>query len=247
MRVFTGVPAAVRGAVVLLIGVLAMMVSGCDARPAGGGTAPATARQVTVIGTGEVEGTPDTLTANASISNVASDVTTAMNQTNERQQAVIEALVSAGVDRSDLATSNVTLQPQYGSDGNTITGYQAGNTITVTIREIDSASRVLAIIVSTGGNATRLNSVSFSIDDDSQLLKDARQRAFADARDRAEQYAELSGLSLGQVITISEARGSTPPPVPVPMPRGPVASAAPPLEPGRQTVSFDVTVVWELV
>lgn len=236
-----------RGAAVLLIGALAVILSGCDAQPAGSTAAPGIPRQVTVIGSGEVQGTPDTLTANASISNVADDVTTAMNETNETQREVIEALVNAGVDRDDITTSNVSLRPQYGSERTVIAGYEADNIITVTIRDIDSASRVLAIIVATGGNAARLNSVSFSIDDDSQLLSDARARAFEDARDRAEQYAELSGLSLGQVIRISEAPGSGAPPVPVPMERGPVASAAPPLEPGQQTVSFDVTVVWELV
>jgi uncharacterized protein len=236
-----------RFTVVLIIGLVSALLAGCDSRPGAGGSPAATGRQVTVIGNGKVDGTPDTLTADAAISFVASDVTTAMNQTNERQQAVIEALVNAGIDRKDIATSSVTLQPQYGSDGTTISGYQAGNAITVTIRDIGSASRVLAIIVATGGNATRLNSVNFSINDDSQLLKDARARAFNDARDRAEQYAELSGLSLGKVITISEAPGAAPPPVPLQMPRGPmVAAAAPPIEPGQQTVSFAVTVVWEL-
>jgi uncharacterized protein len=240
MRAFRGVP-------VLLIGLAVALLAGCDAR-SGGEFAPTAGavRQVTVIGNGKVDGAPDTLTADATISYVADDVTSAMNQTSERQQAVIEALVTAGVDRNDIATSGLSLQPQYGSDSNTITGYQAVNTITITIRDISSASRVLAIIVSTGGNATRLNSVRFSITDDSQLLKDARAAAFNDARDRAEQYAELSGLSLGKVISISEAPGSAPPPVPVPMPRGSMAAAAPPLEPGQQTVSFDVTVVWEL-
>ena len=102
---------------------------------------------------------------------------------------------------------------------------------------------MLALIVSTGGDATRINSVSYSIADDSQLVKDARSRAFNDAKNRAEQYAQLSGLRLGQVLSISEATGSAPPP------RRRAAArhaAAVPLEPGQQTVSFSVTAVWEL-
>jgi uncharacterized protein YggE len=101
---------------------------------------------------------------------------------------------------------------------------------------------VLAVIVNTGGDATRINSVRYSIQDDSKLVKDARARAFQDAKDRAEQYAQLSGLKLGKVISISE---TVPPPTPTPMPRGPMATNIP-LEPGQQTVSFSVTVVWEL-
>ena len=76
------------------------------------------------------------------------------------------------------------------------------------------------------------------------MSRDARARAFEDARDRAQQYAELSGLSLGDVVSISEASGSTPPP-PMPMPRGAMAESVP-LSPGEQTVGFTVTAVWEL-
>jgi uncharacterized protein YggE len=103
---------------------------------------------------------------------------------------------------------------------------------------------VLAVIVGTGGDATRINSVSYSIADDSQLVKDARARAFQDAKNRAEQYAQLSGLKLGKVISISEASGAaaTMPPAP---PRGGIAESVP-LEPGQQTVRFSVTAVWEL-
>ena len=212
--------------VVLLIGIVAAALSGCDSHPAApaAGGAP---RQVTVVGEGTVEGTPDTLTANAAITFTGPDVTTAMNQTNERQQAVIEALVTAGVDRKDLATSNVSLQSQYGPDGTSVVGYQATN----------------------GLNATRLNSVDLSIDDDSQLLTDARARAFDDAKNRAQQFADLSGLKLGDVLLISEVPGSAAP-MPMPVPRGPMAdaaSAAVPIEPGQQTVNFQVTAVWELV
>lgn len=230
----------------VLAGVVALAMAGCDAAPGGGGTD--IPRQVTVVGTGEVQGVPDTLTTEAGIEFVAADVTSAMNQTSERQQAVIDALVDAGVDRKDISTTQVSLQPQYSntdaSGSANITGYRAANTIRVKV-ERDSASQVLAVIVRAGGDATRINGVSYSIEDDSALVRGARERAFNDARDRAEQYAQLSGLRLGQVISISEIAGEAPPtPVGMPMPRA--MAAAPPVEPGQQTVSFTVTAVWEL-
>src|SRR6516225_3083758 len=70
-------------------------------------------RQVTVVGSGHVQGVPDTLTADVGIEFSAPDVTGAMNQTNDRQQAVINALAAAGMDRKDISTTTVTLQPQY--------------------------------------------------------------------------------------------------------------------------------------
>ena len=225
---------------IVLVSASAATSAACDSAPPRAGDNP---REVTVVGSGHVQGVPDTLTAEVGIDFIAPDVTAAMNQTNARQQAVIDALAGAGVDRKDINTTDVTLQPQFNNAANTITGYRAGNAIRVKIHPADSASRVLALIVGTGGAATRINSVSYSIGDDSQLVKDARARAFEDAKDRAAQYAGLSGLGLGKIISISESSGA-PPPAPGPM-RGAMQSAVP-LEPGQQTVSFSVTAVWEL-
>ncbi len=95
--------------------------------------------------------------------------------------------------------------------------------------------------IAAGGNAARLGNVAFAIDDDSQLLADARTRAFEDAKNRAEQYADLSGTSLENVVTITEAHdtsgGQTM--------RAPDASMSDMvLAPGTQQVSFEVTVTW---
>jgi uncharacterized protein YggE len=226
-------------------GLTAVGLSACDSTSGPNGTADKETRQVTVVGAGQVKGTPDTLTVNASIEFVAPDVTGAMNQTSDRQQAVIKALVDSGIDRKDISTTQVSLQPQFaGGDSTAIIGYRASNSIDVKIRKLDTASQALSSIVSTGGDATRINSVNYSIENDSQLVKDARARAFNDAKDRAEQYAQLSGLHLGKVNAITESGGATPP-TPMPSPRG-AELAAVPLEPGQQTVGFSVTVIWEL-
>ncbi len=236
-----------RALLLAAVGVAAAVgLSACDASSGPAPSSDSNTRQVTVVGAGQVQGTPDTLTVNTSIEFIAPDVTGAMNQTSERQQALINALVAAGIDRKDISTSQVSLQPQFtGGDTPTIIGYRASNTIDVKIRKLDAASQALALIVSAGGDATRINSVSYTIEDDSQLVKDARARAFNDAKDRAEQYAQLSGLSLGNVISISEATGPPGPP-PTPVPSYSREMTAVPLEPGQQTVGFSVTVIWEL-
>ncbi|HEX2211891.1 MAG TPA: SIMPL domain-containing protein [Mycobacterium sp.] len=227
-----------------------LALAGCDATSGPVSGPDHEQRQVTVLGSGEVQGEPDVLNVNASIEFIAPDVTGAMNQTSDRQQAVINALVDAGVDRKDISTSQVSLQPQFAGGGDNpqaIVGYRASNSIDIKIRQLDAASQALALIVSSGGDATRINSVNYSIDDDSQLVRDARSRAFNDAKDRAEQYAQLSGLSLGEVISISEASSGGPqPPVPFESPRADTAISAVPLEPGQQSVGFTVTVIWEL-
>ena len=109
----------------------------------------------------------------------------------------------------DISTTQVSLQPQY-ADNSVIAGYRASNSIQVKIRKLDKASQALAAIVGPAGDATRINSVSYSIEDDSKLVRDAG-RAFDDAKDRAGQYAELSGLSLGKGDLDPEAPSGGPP------------------------------------
>jgi uncharacterized protein YggE len=222
-------------------------VVGCDVKsaptPVAGTAAP---RQVTVVGEGKVDGTPDTLTISLSIAATAPDAAGASNQTSTRTNAVTEALAAQGIDRKDVSTTTVTLQPQYGgSDNTTVVGYQSSNSIDVKVRKIDTGPQVLGAITTAGADATRINSVTYSIEDDSQLIKDARGRAFDDAKNRAQQYAQLSGLDLGKVLSITENGAATPPPMPSPV-RYDAVAAPVPVSPGQQTVGFSVTVVWEL-
>ena len=225
--------------VLLIAPVTAAALAGCDSTPAAQGGA----RQVTVVGSGKVQGSPDTLTADVGIEVVAPDATAAMNQASDRQKAVLDALSGRGFDAKDISTTAVTVQPQLG-DNAAVTGYRATNNIAVTMREIDAAPEALATVVNVGGNAARINSVTYSIQDDSQMVSDARARAFEDARNRAQQYADLAGLSLGSVLSISEAPEANPP-RPVPVPQSAMAADVP-LQPGQQTVSFAVTATWEL-
>ena len=197
MPIATNAPRLIRRLTAFVAaGLTVAALSACDKHsPAPPGANP---RQVTVIGSGHVQGVPDTLTADVGIEFTAPDVTSAMNQTNDRQQAVINALVGAGLERKDISTTTVTLQPQYsntepGATAN-ITGYRAANAIRVKIHPTDAASRMLAVIVGTGGDATRITAVSYSIADDSQLVKDARARAFNDAKGRAEVVHDLTAL-----------------------------------------------------
>ncbi|KQR97425.1 hypothetical protein ASG12_15950 [Williamsia sp. Leaf354] len=203
---------------------------------------------VSVSGTGEVEGAPDTLTAQIGVETQAGDVTAAIEASNAAITTVTNAVVSAGVNRADVQTQQVSITPQYSGalpgGTNTISGYQATNTLRVTVRDLSKASTVLGDAVSAGGNAARLSGVSFRVDDNSKLLSDARSRAFADAKKRAEEYAKLSGSDLGKVLSISENVSGQESPT-ADSSRS-AQSLAVPIEPGQQTVSVSVNVKWAL-
>ncbi|GAC66238.1 SIMPL domain-containing protein [Gordonia soli] len=208
-------------------------------------------RTVTVVGSGEVTGTPDTLRADIGVEATGSDVSSALNAANTEVGKITDAVVAAGVDRKDVQTQQVSLNPQYTgtSPGGApqISGYQATNTVRVTIRDIPKASNVLAKAADAGGDDTRISNVSFAIDDDSDLLEQARKAAFDDARGRAEQYAGLAGDSLGKVITINETTSGQDQPAAQTLQRDSSAASSPvPIEPGEQTLRFTVTVTYGL-
>ncbi|MEV6770464.1 SIMPL domain-containing protein [Nocardia sp. NPDC051030] len=227
MRRLTGICAAATG--------LALLLTGCGSSDDGD-------RTVTVVGSGKVQGTPDVLNADLGAEVTAPDVSTAVDTANDKAKAITDAMVTAGAKREDIRTSDLSVYPNYGPDGREISGYRATNSVHVAVRDLTKASSILDAAVKAGGNETRISSVSFGLEDNTKLLSDARARAFDDAKSRAQQYADLSGLKLKSVHTISENSGGSSPTT--------LKEAAPAstfnLEPGQQTVTFTVTVVWNL-
>ncbi|MET7421187.1 SIMPL domain-containing protein [Dactylosporangium sp. NPDC005555] len=198
-----------------------------------------------VTGTGEVSAEPDTLTASFAVETSASAVDEALDRANTAATRMRDALVRAGLTSADLQTSNVAVSSQRDDDGGGITGYTASQGVTATIRNLPRAGAVMSEAIAAGGDAARLNGVWYSIEDDTALLTEARKKAFADARTKAELYAREAGRPLGRVIRVSEVT-----------PGGGVGSGGTdfrtgadspvPLEPGRQRLAVTVTVEWTL-
>ncbi|MFI7003789.1 SIMPL domain-containing protein [Nocardia sp. NPDC050175] len=225
--------------VVAALATATVVVTGCGSSDSG------PEREVTVVGSGQVRGAPDILNADIGVEVTADNVSAAISRANDRAKAMTDAIVSAGAIKEDVRTTDVSIQPQYaGGTDSTVVGYRASNSVRVVVRDLSKASGVLDSAIKAGGNETRLRSVSFAIDDNSQLLADARARAFADAKARAEQYAVLAGVKLTKVITISEANSRDD--NSAKMSARDAAPQSVPLEPGTQTVTFTVKVTWGL-
>ncbi len=233
-------------AVVAAVGASAAL-AGCSASS----TPVDQTRSVTVVGTGKVTGVPDTLSATIGVAAQAADVSTAINEASAKIGKITDAAIAAGVDRKDVQTQQVSINPRYSSPGTgggtpAISGYEATNTVSIRVRDLTKASKVLGDTVTAGGDNTRLSGVGFSIDDDSALMRNAREAAFADARARADQYAHLAGDKLGKVLVITESSSADAPgPAYRRVPEA-MAAAPIPIEPGQQTLSYSVTVKFAL-
>lgn len=198
---------------------------------------------ISVSGTGEITGTPDTLSVNLGVSVRGETVEEATTEAASAATALIDSLVANGVEREDITTTNYSIHPEYDyrNDSQRLLGYRVTNTVRAKITNIGESGSVIDDATSAAGDAVTVNGISFSIEDDAGMVEAAREAAWNDAKAKAEQLASLSGQSLGAVISISETVSR--PPVPIDFARLEAAdAAATPIEPGTASVSISLQV-----
>lgn len=199
---------------------------------------------ISVSGLGEVRTEPDIAIINIGIEASGATVQEARDKGADAANKLIASLKSNGVEEKDILTTSVNLYPQYfysQNDPPRITGYIANNQLAVTVRDLEKAGKVIDDGVAAGGDAARLQGIQFGIDDPEPLLKEAREKAVADARSRAETYAAAAGVKLGAIVAISESSPSSIPILRVPA-TGYDAAAETPIQPGETMVSASVAI-----
>ena len=222
---------------------LAAAASVLGAAPSGAqGEAPS----IVVVGEGAVSAPPDSAQVRAGVVTEATTAAAAVAANNEAMKRVLKALAAAGVPSKDVQTESLSVQPRYraGSQGrrqSEIVGYEVSNRVRVTIRELDSLGAVLDDLVRQGVN--QLHGIQFSVRDPTRLLDEAREQAVADARRKAELYAQAAGARLGRVLRVEEGRVSRPGPIRV---RSLAAEAAVPVAPGELEFTAQVTVTYAM-
>jgi uncharacterized protein YggE len=202
---------------------------------------------VIVSGLGKVSGTPDVLRVQLGVEVRRADVSAALRDANAIQGRVRDAVRRDGVDARDMQTADVSLDPSYNSKG-APNGYTVNQSLTVKLRDLSKAGTTIGDAVEAGGNAARVQGVSFALEDNAALLEKARDAAYGDARKKAERYAKLAGRDLGQVELVSEQAPTGEQPMSYArdaLAAAPAASAVP-LDAGQSQVSVSVTVRWSL-
>ena len=207
-------------------------------------------RTIQITGHGEVQQAPDLAIVTTGVVTSAADAKAALAANSKAMAALLAELRAASVADKDVQTSNFSVQPQYDYGQNNsqppkITGYQVSNTVTVTLRKLDSVGDVLDKLVSSGSN--QVGGISFSIADPQAALDDARKAAVADALRKANLLATAAGVKLGVITSLSEGGDVAPQPVVMMRAKAMAADAAPvPVAQGEQTIGADVNIVWTI-
>jgi uncharacterized protein len=244
--------AAVAAAAALLLAGCGQQGGGVAGAAPGAGISTDNGRpQVAARGIGLVKGTPDTLRVVLGVETRSASAKDALAANNEKANALVDTLKGKGVEEKDIQTSQLSIHPTYDDKGQRITGYQVNNTVTATLHDIAGAGALIDAAAGAVGDAVRVQSIGFSIDDDSALKAEARTKAVHLAQLQAEQMAKAAGVKLGAIRFISEVPASGPMPYYDKFAEGraaaPAAGAAPaPVLPGQQELSLTVDVVWDI-
>jgi uncharacterized protein YggE len=203
---------------------------------------------ISVTGEASVSVAPDLAQLDAGVASDGKTAKEASEANNAAMAKVLAALKGAGVDEKDFQTSRLSLQPQYSQNRagpSPIVGYRASNRVTIKLHDVNKVASVIDALVGAGAND--IGNVGFTVEHPSKLLDEAREKAVADARRKAETYAKAAGVALGAPLSIAEEGAPAPIFRAKMMTAAPMAMAAPPpIAQGQETLSVTVSVTWAI-
>ena len=201
---------------------------------------------ITVTGSGTVTGRPDTLGFQIGVHSAARSASAALAANNSLVARLESTLEARGVPESGLQTSQLDIYANENSR-QVVTGFSVDDILSVTTHHISAAGSVIDAAARTAGNGVQLNSISFSISNQSALLAKARADAMENARTEASQVAAGAGLTLGGIVRVTDQENAAPQPF-YPAAYGAASGTAArvPVEVGTQPINVQVSVVYSL-
>jgi hypothetical protein len=204
------------------------------------------------VGTGKASGTPDVANINIGVETVAASVQQAVNDNKAKMTKLLDALQSLGIADKDIQTSNYGVYTERQAvpvpDGKGDQGpvsYHVTNQVNVIVRDVNKLGDVLDKVVAAGAN--NIYGVNFSVADTSKLEDDARAKAIANAKDRAASLAKLTGVTLSDVMNVSEVlSGSGPVYGVMESAKMGLGGGGTPIQPGELEVNMSVQVTFAI-
>ncbi|MEK7532574.1 MAG: SIMPL domain-containing protein, partial [Patescibacteria group bacterium] len=207
--------------------------------------------QFSVDGTGRVFAPPNIAEITLGVHTEKAQTAEAATKENvEKMNRVIEAVKKAGVETKDIKTTDYQLYADYNypqDSGRELSGWNLSQRVRVKIRKLDSIGDVIAKATAAGANQTE--NISFTIDDEEVLKKQARGEAIEKAKAKAEELSKAAGIKLGKVINVYESYSQ--PPITLDYYKGEGMGGgggipAPSLQPGENEIVVNVTMVYKV-
>ena len=173
-----------------------------------------------VTGEGSITLQPDLALLNIGVETTAATVASARDEAARAMDAIVAALRGQGIEDKDVQTRYFNISPQYQyeevvKDGlrsgrQVLVGYTVSNSAAIKIRDLDTVGAVIDGVATAGGDSTRINGISFTVEDTKPLMVQLREQAVVDALAKAQQFANLTNVSLGRLVYIAESGAGAP-------------------------------------
>ena len=201
-----------------------------------------------VSGEGKASLIPDTANVNLGITITNSSIALAQNQTNLVINKIVSDLKNLGIESKNIKTTNYNISPDYNySDGKQrINGYTVSANIDAKISPIEKLNQAIDLAAKYGANS--VGGIGFTVNDEllEKLEQKTRKDAIANAKKKAQELANESGVILGKIINISESNISFPRPLPFYEATQPLKADPTKVEPGESTITASVTLSYEI-
>ncbi|HEY4489676.1 MAG TPA: SIMPL domain-containing protein [Candidatus Paceibacterota bacterium] len=223
---------------------------------------------ITVEGSGEVFAPPDIAEFNFSVNSEGKDIKEAQSKVTTKIDAAVKSLKDAGVLEKDIKTTDYNAYPKYEYSQSVcpavssisgapvycppgkqvLVGYEVNQTISVKVRKVDDAGKLLELVANAG--VTNVSGLSFTIDDEEKLQRQARQMAIDEAKEKAKVLAKDLGVRLVRIVSFNES-GNYPTPIyfgrEAAMGMGGDAQVkAPSVPTGENKITSNVTITYEI-
>ncbi len=199
---------------------------------------------ITITGSGSISTVPDQAMLTGGVITEADTAAEALSANSAALSKTMGAITALGVDKRDLQTRGLAIQPIYddGKGPRTIEAYRVSNSVTIRVRDLTRLGGLLDAMVSSGANS--ITGISFLVSDEDLKADEARKQAVADARRKAGLYADAADVKLGKILSITESGRTIPPPMAAL--RTTARSADVPVAAGEEQIGASVTIVWQL-
>lgn len=212
-------------------------------------TAPVQPPRIVTSGEAQVRVTPDRATIMIGVQTRAATAAAAGAENARRQKAILDTLKALGLGPDQLATQNYSVYPEMKYEPTTgtgkVVGYNVSNVVRVELRRVDQVGSVIDAALSKGAN--QINSIQFSSSNAAEARRTALAEAVKDARADADVIARAAGGTLGTVIEITANSAPIRPVFAEARMTAAKADVQTPIEPGEQTLSASVSVIWQFI
>lgn len=210
--------------------------------------------ETSFMGVGKIKAKPDIALISLAVKTSKEvDAAKVVSKNSETMNKIIDMLKEKGIAENDVKSNSFSVNPVYSYPANQapkIDGYEAYQELQVKIRDLNKIGEVIAAGAGLGAN--QIGGISFTIDDPENLKIQAREKAVAAAKEKAEQMAKITGIKLGPIVNIYENNYED---QPVPyystrseMGMGGAADVvkAPQIASGENEIRVDVTLVYKI-